>query len=318
MKKNIIINALKIIFVGSLIYWLISSGKLDFRLIAELTNYPQSVALAAMVTAFNFVLISYRWKTILRARSQNHLPLGGLLKVNWIGQFFSSVLPGSVTGDLVKILYIKKLDQSFTKKFIFASILIDRAMGLSGLILLVGISSLLFGKEISSQAPSMKPLLQFNYVLMSLVILTFTLFFFFHHFVTHLLRQTQKLFLYDIMEKLILFWDDLVLIKRKMFKGIIISILVQLFGVIVFWILISPFVDGKMNFFNALASIPIGLMTLALPIAPSGLGVGHAIFQKIFELSSVTNGASLFNIYFVVSLVVNLLGAIPYMTSKTK
>jgi hypothetical protein len=57
-------------------------------------------------------------------------------------------------------------------------------------------------------------------------------------------------------------------------------------------------------------------MTLALPVAPSGLGVGHAIFQKIFELSAIQNGASLFNIYFVISLGVNVLGVIPYLLSK--
>jgi len=71
-----------------------------------------------------------------------------------------------------------------------------------------------------------------------------------------------------------------------------------------------------MNFIQALAFIPIGLMTLALPVAPSGLGVGHAIFQKLFELSAITNGASLFNLYFVVCLVVNIFGVIPYLTSK--
>lgn len=73
-----------------------------------------------------------------------------------------------------------------------------------------------------------------------------------------------------------------------------------------------------MNFVQALAFIPIGLMTLALPVAPSGLGVGHAIFQKLFELSHITNGASLFNLYFVVTLIVNVIGVVPYLMTKTK
>jgi hypothetical protein len=73
-----------------------------------------------------------------------------------------------------------------------------------------------------------------------------------------------------------------------------------------------------MDFIQAIAFLPLGLMALALPVAPSGLGVGHAIFQKLFEFSGIENGASLFNIYFIVTLSVNLLGVIPYLLSKRK
>ena len=92
----------------------------------------------------------------------------------------------------------------------------------------------------------------------------------------------------------------------------------QVLGVLSFWILILPYVGDQMNFIQALAFIPLGLMTLALPIAPSGLGVGHAIFQKLFEFAHIDNGASLFNLFFVVTLVVNLFGAIPYILAKNK
>jgi hypothetical protein len=95
-------------------------------------------------------------------------------------------------------------------------------------------------------------------------------------------------------------------------------LIVQFMGVLVFWSLIHPFVENRMDFVQALAFIPLGLMTLALPVAPSGLGVGHAIFQKLFEFSGIDNGASLFNLYFVVTLAVNVLGVIPYMLTKSK
>jgi hypothetical protein len=101
-----------------------------------------------------------------------------------------------------------------------------------------------------------------------------------------------------------------------MMRAVAMSIVVQFGAVIAFWSLIYPFVGGHMDFVQALAFIPIGLMTLALPVAPSGLGVGHAIFQKLFEFSGIDNGASLFNLYFFVSLIVNLFGVIPYMMTK--
>lgn len=318
MLKTLFVNTVKILIAAGLIYWLVTSGKLDFKLLAQLKDHPFAVLIAMLLSVVNFVLISYRWQTILRARRPVRIPLFGLLRITWIGQFFSSVLPGSVSGDLVKILYIQKFDKTFSKKFIFASILIDRVMGLSGLILLVGMSSLIFGKRISENAPAMAPLLNINYLLMGLVILSFGIFFYFHSVIRKFLVKLQSIALAGLFESIIALWDDLVSIRRKLPKVVAVSILVQFIGVVIFWSLIYPFVGDHMNFVQALAFIPIGLMTLALPVAPSGLGVGHAIFQKLFELSHIDNGASLFNLYFVVTLVVNVFGVIPYILTKTR
>lgn len=318
MLKTFFVNALKIIIVGGLIYWLISSGKLDFNLLARLKDYPFSVVLAILFCLTNILLCSFRWETILRARTQITLPISGLFKITWIGGFFSAVLPGSVTGDFVKILYVQKYDKNFTKKFIIASILIDRVMGLCGIILLVGLSSLIFGKKIIENAPGLQPLLNMNYILMALVLAGLGIFFFANNIIRTILVRFQAIAFSNIIAKIISLWDDLVLIKSKMIKGVGISIVVQFTAVMIFWSLIYPFVGDNMNFVQALAFIPTGLMALAIPIAPSGLGVGHAIFQKLFEMSGISNGASLFNLYFVVTLVVNIGGSIPYLLTKTK
>jgi glycosyltransferase 2 family protein len=318
MLKTILINLLKLAIAAALIGWLLTSGKLDFKLLARLKDYPVSLLMAFILSMLNFWLISFRWKSILKARSTMHLPLGGLMKITWIGQFFSSVLPGSVSGDLVKILYVQKYESNFSKKFLLASIFIDRLMGLSGLILLVGLSSIFFSDHILANAPAMKPLLNVNYLLAALVIVTLTVFTFLHHWKRAAFVKLQSMFLPRVFEKIIGLWDDLVSIRHRMLKAVALSVLVQFIGVVIFWSLISPFVEDKMDFVQALAFIPLGLMTLALPVAPSGLGVGHAIFQKLFEFSGIPNGASLFNLYFVVTLVINIMGVIPYLLNKTK
>ncbi len=318
MLKTFFINLVKFAIAAGLVIWLLQSGKLDFKLLAKLANQPFSVLFAIILSILNLFLISYRWKSILKARSLVNIPVIGLLKINWIGQFFSSVLPGSVTGDLVKIIYVQKFESHFSKKFLFASILIDRAMGLAGLILLVGLGSLIFSQHILQNAPGMEPLLKFNYILVLIVTLSVTIFMYWHNFIRGLLTKIQTLFLPTLMGQIINLWDDLVIIRAQIIKAISISILVQFIGVLIFWSLIYTFVDGKMDFIQAIAFLPLGLMALALPVAPSGLGVGHAIFQKLFEFSGIENGASLFNIYFIVSLSVNLLGVIPYLLSKRK
>ena len=318
MLKTIVINIFKFSLAASLIAWLVSSGKLDFNLLTQLKGHPFAVVFAVLFSILNYLLISYRWKSILRARSENNIPLLGMLKITWIGQFFSSVLPGSVSGDLVKIIYIRKFEPHLSKQFLFASILIDRVMGLCGLIFLVGISSLLFGSHILENAPAMEPLLKINYVIGAGIVLGIAIFFFGHDFVKGILLKLQGMFLSGLFKRIISLWEDLVSIKSKMIKAIVLSVGVQFMGVVIFWSLISPFVEDKMDFVQALAFLPLGLMTLALPVAPSGLGVGHAIFQKLFEFSNIDNGASLFNLYFIVTLVVNLLGVIPYVLHRNK
>lgn len=316
MLKTILITVLKLVIAGSLIYWLLTSGKLDFKLLGSLKNYPLSLTLAAILSVVNYWLTSVRWRTILSARSDVQIPLTGLLKITWIGQFFSSVLPGSVSGDLVKIMYVQNYDEKFSKKFLLASIFIDRLMGLSGLILLVGLSSLMFTDHILENAPDMRPLLNINYVLAAGVILALTVFTFLHHWKRAALVKLQSLFLPRLFDRIIILWDDLVSIRHQMLRAVALSLIVQLIGVVVFWSLINPYVGEKMDFVQALAFIPLGFMTLALPVAPSGLGVGHAIFQKLFEFSAIPNGASLFNLYFVVNLTINVLGVIPYLLNK--
>jgi uncharacterized membrane protein YbhN (UPF0104 family) len=317
MLKTFFLNTIKILVAAGLIYWLLTSGKLDFILLAKLHEHPWMVFSSVSISLINMALVSYRWETILRVRAMVTLPISGLFRISWIGQFFSSVLPGSVSGDLVKILYVQKFDKSFTKKFVFASILIDRVMGLCGLILLVGISSLLFGGHILKNAPAMKPLLNMNYGLVVLVIVSFAFFYFCHHWIRKFFEKGETINP-AIFQKLIILWDDIVLFRTQMLKAIGLSIIVQFNGVLIFWFLIKPFVGGHMDFVQSLAFIPLGLMALALPVAPSGLGVGHAIFQKLFEFSGIDNGASLFNLYFVVTLSINVLGVIPYLLTKAR
>ncbi|MES2528022.1 MAG: lysylphosphatidylglycerol synthase transmembrane domain-containing protein [Bdellovibrionota bacterium] len=316
MLKTLITTFLKLAVAFALIYWLLKSGKLDLSLIAELGKNPMGVLISVLLAMTNIWIISVRWRGILEARNSVHIPLLGLVRANWIGQFFSSVLPGSVTGDLIKIIYIQEYDKNLSKKFVFATILIDRVMGLCGLILLVGMTSVLFQDHIIENAPATKPLLMFNYALSAAVLVGMAIFVFFDQFVHKIFALGEKILFPKIWQKFGDLWNDLVSIKKQMLKALCLSLVVQFTGVLIFWSLIYPFVVGKMDFVQALAFIPLGLMTLALPIAPSGLGVGHAIFQKLFEFSGINNGASLFNLFFFITLLVNIAGIIPYLLSR--
>jgi uncharacterized membrane protein YbhN (UPF0104 family) len=106
--------------------------------------------------------------------------------------------------------------------------------------------------------------------------------------------------------------------RKTVFFSLLLSIANQFLSIFVFWLITNPFYQVHLPFQYAYSFIPIGMIAIAIPISPAGLGVGHAIFQNLFQLVGINNGASLFNIYFVYSVLVNLVGIIPYLLAGNK
>ncbi len=94
------------------------------------------------------------------------------------------------------------------------------------------------------------------------------------------------------------------------------SMAMQANNVFAFWLISSPFFNSPLSLYMAYTFIPLGMMAIAIPISPAGLGVGHAIFGTLFGYYGIKGGASLFNLYFLALITMNLLGAIPFMRGK--
>jgi hypothetical protein len=87
-------------------------------------------------------------------------------------------------------------------------------------------------------------------------------------------------------------------------------------AVVMFWVIASPYAEGSFDLKYAFSFVPLGFVAIAIPIAPSGLGVGHVIFDKLFSFFNVMNGASLFNIYIFTQIFFNIIGLVPYLLNK--
>jgi hypothetical protein len=106
--------------------------------------------------------------------------------------------------------------------------------------------------------------------------------------------------------------------RSSIIWGLLLSMLAQSFGIFAFWLITKPFYLTPIPFVEAFTFIPLGLIAIAIPIAPAGLGVGHAIFDSLFSLFHISKGASLFNLHFLMYVTINLLGVIPYLLSTHK
>jgi hypothetical protein len=300
-----------------LIVWLVNSGKLDFSLIKKLITNSNNWIYAAALFFIQVSFASIRWRLILRTKSKKELPAKKLVALTWIGQFFNTFLPGAVTGDLIKLVYARDLDKELPKTFLVMSVFIDRILGLVGLILLTGIFTLINYQDMIAISPKMKTLLPFNAILfLGAIVFLISLF---------LPKKPRSLIL--------LLCDKVPVIGAKLHKtfeqvweigkdkkaitlAIGMSLVLQYTNIWVFWLIIEPFLEVSVPVGQLFTFIPIGMISIAVPISPSGLGVGHLIFDELFKLVNISGGASLFNLYFIIIVSTNLLGVFPYLFSK--
>ena len=301
----------------TLIVWLVNSGKLDFSLIQKLITNSNNWIYAIILFIIQVSLSSVRWKIILKTKSINPLPLRKLISLTWIGQFFNTFLPGAVTGDLIKLVYARDLDKDLPKTFLVMSVFIDRILGLVGLILLTGTFTLLNYQEMIALSPKMKTLLPFNAILfLGAIVFLISLF----------LPKKPRSIILIICNKVPMIgaklhktfeqvWEigkD----KKAIILAIIVSLILQYTNIWVFWLIIEPFLEVSVPIGQLFTFIPIGMISIAVPISPSGLGVGHLIFDELFKLVNISGGASLFNLYFILIVSTNLIGVFPYLFSK--
>jgi uncharacterized protein (TIRG00374 family) len=96
-----------------------------------------SLLLAAiLVFPVTFLLTAYRWNELLKVLD---IRLGQMrtFTLNMVGQFYSTFMPGSTGGDLLKAYYASKHTEHRTRAVL--SVIVDRAIGLLALIILGGV-----------------------------------------------------------------------------------------------------------------------------------------------------------------------------------
>ena len=299
-----------------LIFWLVQSGKLQLSFVEEvIRNNPWRIVSALLFILVDQVFVAIRLRIIMMTKIKETLSLLKVILINWIGIFFNAVLPGAVTGDLVKIFYLHDLNTNLPKKFLFLGVFMDRLLGLIGLVSIGGLFSIFNYSALTQFSPEVTHLVHTNLLMILGFILAAIFFFFFSQVPLNISKKLQALPIFNkVMPLFDHIWNTFILFKPKIGILFFYSLVVQFFALVIFWYLVSPFAQGEALTFAKTATImPIGFISIALPIAPAGLGVGHAVFESLLGFYGVTNGANLFNLYFLVVMLTNLTGAIPYI-----
>lgn len=136
----------KISLALGLLIWMVLSGKLDLKDLADRSKDWAWIAFAGVVLLPCYLLASLRFKVLLDGLDMP-CSFGRALTWTMIGSFFNVALPSATGGDVVKVVYVTGAYPREKRAMAVLSVLVDRVVGLLGLFLLAFTVSVVVSEE---------------------------------------------------------------------------------------------------------------------------------------------------------------------------
>ena len=306
------------LLVGSILVYLVQSGRLNFEKLMLFKDAPEILAMMIGVLVLVVVpMATFRWWLLLRAIGVQVKPKQ-IFILTWIGNFFNTTLPGAVTGDVVKGYYVIKAQQEEGRTRAFMTLLIDRFVGLFGLIVMAFLALVLNLELILSQE-RLHSLAWMITVLFGGTVVFYTIALFsFKEGRDPFIRLFQRLPATKISLKVYSAFKSYQHQKTTLLLTLLLAIGIHTLIALLFFQVAQLMGIEEMDLATQFFLMPIGLITVAIPLAPGGIGIGHAAFESLYQLAGFSGGADIFNLYIIVQLGVFLLGGIPYFLYSSK
>lgn len=300
-KINYISVFIRYLVAALLIYWLISNDKIDFNNIRITADNFIYYLLSFLFILSAELLAVLRLKFILLI-ANTHVSFVDLLKLNLIGYGFSLFLPGALTGDLVKLVYLGKQTNSKIKAFV--CIIADRALGLMGLLTLCGAAILLNWDSVHN--------VKGMYILaVGLVVSVSAL-----HLSTmiYLMISKNKFnFTMQWLNKFLIFTHNT---KYTWMLYLVVMICPILLSMAFFFI--GQILSINASFLQYSFATPLILLSIAIPLTPGGVGVGQVAADKIFSwvgINGLASAADMVTIFQLIFLLFSLVGIVVFLVN---
>jgi glycosyltransferase 2 family protein len=315
--KSIAITTLKIavpLLIISWLLWRIEPEQWDL-LRNQRRDYPLlAAALAAALTA---VCISFvRWWALVRCQGIN-LRLIEALRLGSIGFLLSFVSAGSVGGDLFKAIFLARRSPGKTVEAV-ASVVVDRGVGLLGLLLLVAWA-------ISAAGRTSNPdLVRIGNASLGLSVVGLVM-------LAGLVlggRGIDQLILWGselryiggvvnrIAGPLRVFHKHPIILAWSLVMSLAVHGLLVLSA---FWIARSLYGAAAPGLGDHALIFPIANLASAMPIAPAGLGVLEAAMEWLYRIvpaePTIASGTLVALVYEIVKVILAALGILFYWTA---
>lgn len=316
--KSIFKKILKLLLVFGLLAYLAKKEFISVEATARALSAWEYIVPAYICFALTGILSIYRWHLLLRSQGIE-IPLLRATELSLVGFFFNVALPGAVSGDVMKAVYMGK-ELPGKRAAAFGSILFDRILGVSALVLVsAGGMVLSFSEEWGGKL----------FDAISLVILASAggVIFFYAYlflvkdhfdpvlaifkkaelkfpFVTHLTRTYESVKIYQSHAIAVL-------------VSLLISLVIHLLAVAGFILLTLAIGESWISNLATTVLAPLGLLVSAIPVLPAGIGTGHAAFSWLFFQIGSKRGADLFTLYVLYKFLEGSVGGLIYLRFKS-
>jgi uncharacterized protein (TIRG00374 family) len=296
MTKKYLLNTVKYgLGIALLTYVIVThwSGSPDGRIpgLAETLAKPVQwtpLGIAALAYLVGLLFTFYRWYILVRSQD---LPftVTNAFRLGLVGFFFSTFLPGSIGGDIVKAVSIAR--QQDRRTVAVSTVLIDRVIGLWGLIWLVVLMGGTFWFSGNEAVVSQKKLQSIILTSTAIIAVTVVLWI----ILRILPEQRAKVFagrlarIPKVGHAASEFWGAIWMYRCKggsVAVTLLMSVVGHVFFVFAFYFAAQVFQEPSAipSLAEHFLIVPIGLATQAVIPVPGGLGVGEALFGQLYAM----------------------------------
>ena len=308
---------LKISAAVAIIWYMIHSGRLNVKAIYGAKDRFDLIVLSFLIMLVAIFVTFYRWKLLLKGQNIM-LSNKEIISLGFIGIFFTSVLPGAVGGDIIKSVYIAKKVKG-QKVSSVLTVLLDRIIGLAALIMICSVGLLINIKTVL-QNTALKSLGVI--ILLSLVVIIVMTFFglsrrvrkntFFNNLIS---RLPLSGFINKVYDSFHAYRDN----HRYLTYSLLLSFVNHALNITIFYLIALALGFDQLGIYAYFFIVPLGLITMAIPLTPAGIGVGQAAFLKLFEWAlgvKTTIGADTITIWQVIFILISMFGAVFYISYR--
>ena len=233
---------------------------------------PLAVAAACAITAVNLVLGAARWRVLLAAYGAPRPPrLARLVHAYFVGFFYNTYLPGGVGGDVVRgvvtraAFAVEGATAASATTASMAVVLVERVLGLSGLLLVVS------GTYLVRPLPGTEGVLPFSAALLLAALAGVTL-----------LAMGRRL-APRLPSRLRTIAAALPAIERPLPFGaaLAMSLVTQALIALTGWVLMASITAGRVTLGDALVLVPLAMAAAYFPFSVGGSGVREAAFVEL-------------------------------------
>ena len=327
----------KIALAIGVIFWMVHSGKLNLGVVGRAFEQQWGMALFLLLTLYlQVAIISWRWN-ILNGALGFGIRYQEAFSLSMIGLLFTVVLPGGVSGDVIKAYYVgtrvpKRRAHAFT------TILMDRYLGLLSLLTL-GAAGVFWNYQDIFRNAVMTTLATFVVMAFAGGCMALVIGIFFSGQVTRLFRRFEarllrtagnhagvqarvRVTLASLAGHAIKSCEALEGFRAKpgvLVLGILMSLPSHLIACLGMRVAMGMVGAPEMPLERFLLIVPLGLISTVIPLSPGGVGIGQMAFYSLGQALSPGTGQTVsnaFTVYQTLQVSVYLSGIVSYLSHK--